>query len=432
MMLARCPACQTVFRARPEQLRAHAGKVRCGHCYLPFNALDHLIDVAEPTKPATPEVSPSPERETLFILEEGRQDIASRPEFELPSGPKATPPRPDPSSAQPADMILSLDHELDFALPAPVTSSSRKPPAPLTETLDEGGSPEGAPSSSSTTRREPGQDRLSPGLKAAPLHGARSESPETVDAHELPEDTTITAPEGDRLTSAHSGGDKTGLSWVARAAEDDVQGGIKKGAESYQPPIRRHPRNASAERRATTHTGAETDDTADFTHYQRTRTSAKRHGFSSVLAGILIGTLVVQSLFLFRLEITRTWPQLRPLYLSVCQKMGCSLPLPQVATAIRITRSDLESDPANPSHLVLNASLRNQALHPQAHPHLEITLTDARDRPIVRRVFLPQEWTDAARLDQGLAAGEETTIQLPLAVVDVSDATGYRLYAFYP
>ena len=43
-MLTRCPACQTVFRLRPEQLHARRGEVRCGHCFHPFNALEHALE----------------------------------------------------------------------------------------------------------------------------------------------------------------------------------------------------------------------------------------------------------------------------------------------------------------------------------------------------------------------------------------------------
>ena len=43
MMLTRCPVCQTVFRLQSGQLQSHDGEVRCGHCYTPFNALQHQI-----------------------------------------------------------------------------------------------------------------------------------------------------------------------------------------------------------------------------------------------------------------------------------------------------------------------------------------------------------------------------------------------------
>jgi ribosomal protein L11 methyltransferase len=44
MMLTRCPTCSTAFRVTPEQLKARAGKVRCGHCSAVFNALETLED----------------------------------------------------------------------------------------------------------------------------------------------------------------------------------------------------------------------------------------------------------------------------------------------------------------------------------------------------------------------------------------------------
>ena len=48
----RCPACRTVFRVTSEQLRAKAGKVRCGHCQALFNAFDHLADETQVPPPA--------------------------------------------------------------------------------------------------------------------------------------------------------------------------------------------------------------------------------------------------------------------------------------------------------------------------------------------------------------------------------------------
>jgi len=60
-MKTRCPDCQTVFRVTPEQLRARAGKVRCGHCQGVFNALDSLLEEHHhaATAPEHP-VPPSP------------------------------------------------------------------------------------------------------------------------------------------------------------------------------------------------------------------------------------------------------------------------------------------------------------------------------------------------------------------------------------
>ena len=62
-MLTRCPACQTVFRLRPEQLHARRGEVRCGHCFHPFNAIEHTLEPPANEPPA----APPPD---FFILED--------------------------------------------------------------------------------------------------------------------------------------------------------------------------------------------------------------------------------------------------------------------------------------------------------------------------------------------------------------------------
>ena len=64
-MQTRCPECQTSFRVTPEQLKARAGKVRCGHCQAVFNALDSLVDASPPAsivanEPAVTHPEPSP------------------------------------------------------------------------------------------------------------------------------------------------------------------------------------------------------------------------------------------------------------------------------------------------------------------------------------------------------------------------------------
>jgi predicted Zn finger-like uncharacterized protein len=47
-MKTRCPGCQTAFRITPEQIKARAGRVRCGHCRTVFDALDGLVDETRP------------------------------------------------------------------------------------------------------------------------------------------------------------------------------------------------------------------------------------------------------------------------------------------------------------------------------------------------------------------------------------------------
>jgi len=64
MMLTRCPSCRTAFRVTPEQLKARAGKVRCGQCNATFNALEALEEGAPAMPPAPPAAEATPLEET--------------------------------------------------------------------------------------------------------------------------------------------------------------------------------------------------------------------------------------------------------------------------------------------------------------------------------------------------------------------------------
>ncbi|MDP1683300.1 MAG: DUF3426 domain-containing protein [Burkholderiales bacterium] len=46
-MQTTCPSCHAVFRVKPDQLDAHAGKVRCGKCAYVFNAYETLVTPIE-------------------------------------------------------------------------------------------------------------------------------------------------------------------------------------------------------------------------------------------------------------------------------------------------------------------------------------------------------------------------------------------------
>jgi hypothetical protein len=97
---------------------------------------------------------------------------------------------------------------------------------------------------------------------------------------------------------------------------------------------------------------------------------------------------------------------------------------------ISIETSDLA--PADGNRLLFSANLKNRAPFIQEYPHLELTLTDARDAAMLRKVFKPGEYLpEALPAGAGFAARAEAAVQLVLETSDVP-AIGYRLYLFYP
>ena len=54
-LITRCPACGTMFKVVPDQLRISEGWVRCGHCAEVFDASVHMQDMSNP-QPVPPPV----------------------------------------------------------------------------------------------------------------------------------------------------------------------------------------------------------------------------------------------------------------------------------------------------------------------------------------------------------------------------------------
>ena len=59
-LITRCPACGTMFKVVPDQLKISEGWVRCGHCSEIFDASAHLQAAAAPS--AQPAVENGPAR----------------------------------------------------------------------------------------------------------------------------------------------------------------------------------------------------------------------------------------------------------------------------------------------------------------------------------------------------------------------------------
>lgn len=153
------------------------------------------------------------------------------------------------------------------------------------------------------------------------------------------------------------------------------------------------------------------------------------------LAGLIaLGLLLVQLAYFYRTELAVLVPQTRPFLAEGCRILECELRLPRRPDLLSIESSDLQADPRRASLIVLNAVIRNRAPFAQEHPALELTLTDASEKPVVRRVLRAEDYLARATreaLAQGLAPGAETVLRVHFDTGGLR-ATGYRLYLFYP
>jgi predicted Zn finger-like uncharacterized protein len=151
-----------------------------------------------------------------------------------------------------------------------------------------------------------------------------------------------------------------------------------------------------------------------------------------VLGVVLLATLLAQATYHFRHLLAADYPQLRPHLVAACAAIGCTVDPLRNRDEITIESHDLQADPAHQGLLILQTTLRNQARHPLAFPHLELELDDPGGQPIVRRVFAPVEYAGgAANFTTGIPANAEWNVKIFLDASSVS-AGGYNLYLFYP
>jgi predicted Zn finger-like uncharacterized protein len=149
------------------------------------------------------------------------------------------------------------------------------------------------------------------------------------------------------------------------------------------------------------------------------------------LALILLLGLVVQSAYAFRTDVMIFLPQSRDYFMRFCDYLGCEGGSPKLASALHIDASDLNAvDPARPNEIQLLLSVRNRAAFDLAYPAFELTLTNASEQPIARRVFLPSDYLASATPSTGIKAGGDLGVQLYLDTGTLR-ATGYRVYLFY-
>lgn len=173
------------------------------------------------------------------------------------------------------------------------------------------------------------------------------------------------------------------------------------------------------------------DDDADTEEVEAPRSPALSQALWAAAATLLTLGILAQGALVFRNEIALSSPQLRPALESLCAGLGCDLPLPRHAADIAIESSDIQPDASREAYFTLHATLRNRAEFQQTWPHVEITLTDARDKALVRRVLEPAQWLPADAPRDAFPARGEAAIRVAFEAPGVA-AAGYRVYAFYP
>lgn len=385
-LITTCPECKTSFIVKPEHLSAHRGNVRCGKCSYVFNALDKLVETEVfPTGQA-----PSPNES---LAETPFQETSAEVPADLTP---AEPPASDvieTSVIEPEAETLAVE-----ASPAEVDVPQNEPDPDRTEIEPD------------ITGSEPEEPAANIDFNITEESEIASEAPVSepaIDTDSLP-DNDINPEVVDNETSAES------------SAPD-----IETALDIYQTPIR----NEDIFNEAFTILEDAAPKSKLKTQAEKRRAALKP--LLVILAVVLVLLLIGQLLYVFRTPLSIHLPGLKPFLVHACERFGCKVELPKQISLLAIDDSSLQEDESHSGLIHLKAVLINNADFPQTYPIIELTLTDDNDTPVLRRTFTPKEYLKPdTKVEDGIAAGAELSIKLPLMVED-TPLSGYKLFLTY-
>lgn len=174
-------------------------------------------------------------------------------------------------------------------------------------------------------------------------------------------------------------------------------------------------------------------DEPEFVRRSRQQEQSGRTRKIAMLAGsvLLLLLLVAQGAVTFRNALAARFPAAKPALESSCAMLGCRVELPARIDDLVIETGELTT--LGGGAYAFTTLLRNQGATVQAWPSLELSLTDANDKPLVRRVFAPRDYlgTASSPAAAGLAPRVEQAIKLHFRVDDLQPS-GYHIAVFYP
>ena len=370
MLLAtRCPYCRTTFRVVQDQLKICNGIVRCGSCRQVFNGIEQLQ----------------------------RADAAALSQNPPPQEPAAWPASAD---INPVTIVGEAPEQSDFVeahedlnlvlAPAEMTFQHT---TPLADTPDpvyyEMAAGDDAPA---PEPEEPEPDlvlhvdeRKEPQLDAAAFLSA--EKPAVASLAPLPMTPSEPAP-----------------------MDDDDEPAYKVELRSQ----------------------------ADEPAFMQRARRQERYGRWARVGMVLLVLLMLPALLLqiidaYHQQIAASFPLVRPVVRQVCAVIDCQSELSAQIDAVSVDSSELHAPTSGEKTFALNLLLRNRSPLAQAWPHVELTLNDAEEKPVVRRVFTAEEYLEAGMdASKGFAAHSEQSLKLVFEVEPPLKPVGYRVYLFYP
>ena len=147
-------------------------------------------------------------------------------------------------------------------------------------------------------------------------------------------------------------------------------------------------------------------------------------------AVVLLFALLAQVVVGWRNVLAQRYPGLEPVLRGGCAVLGCSVELPALADNLVIETGELTT--LGPNTYALNTLLRNQSGLVLAWPSIELELTDAGDKPVLRRVLAPSDYLPpGTSVAKGFNPHSEQPVTLHFTLAGLQPS-GYHTFVFYP
>ena len=397
MLLAtQCPHCFTSFRVANDQLKLHAGLVRCGACQQTFNGIEYLL--APGAKPALP---PTAATAVTSVIASHTADIA----LQATSTPIQVAIPEAHHTAEPE--IVASFVSVENASITNGTANSEQEQYLSVET-----------SSNNPLDFDLGEDAIFAPVAAVEINIASETEFEVADdVEDIQADLLTKIP----LINEESG-DHT--------------------AAEFQPESTRqeHERDLNDKPDAVANIEEETlEENINVEKPDFVIQAEKKQGRSRlvrismiIMATLLFVALLAQVTYSLKNQISAWFPQSKSLLQEACKHLRCRIELPTQREVISIESHELQTLSGDQNILSLAIQLQNKSDTLQAWPMLELILNDAKDKPVLRRVFTPAEYLAIKNdLLKGFSAKSEQSISLYFELSGTK-AAGYQVDVFYP
>ena len=462
-LATRCPNCKTIFQFPPSLISKSGGWAKCRRCQEVFNAAAYLVQ-------QSPDALSSPTQLGSAATANGQNSVSSvkTNSAELANrADKKNKTRIEPSGFS-LESLYPYDAATDSATPppapAPISSSSSRSARGSSNIVTPSSSSRGIASSGSSgqrtsTRSQDGlpSNKSSTEQKFVPSQPPFGSSRETLAGREVRRTVSTTQATGQRtrppgaiprseVVSENQQGTKTtdtkrrstsALSSPSFLAPNKASSAAKSNGNSNSQFTSSTAPNSSTSAKQ----GVAIDTVSIIDPLQQAKKSKQEFIRNKKL--LWLGSIVAIAMLFLQITLSERnrlatyFPATQIVLKPMCQLFACTIEPLKLAEAVAIENSSFhingpEQTGNAEEQYQLTWSVSNKALHEVAIPHLELTLNDVLDRPLLRRVLTAQDLGFSQKTITAEGVWEGSTIITVVPPEGGGRVSGYRLTAFYP